>query len=271
LVPAPVTGNVKFQVIAGSNIYYMALRFYNYRAGVSQVEVKNDGSATWVNVPRTEYNAFVYQAGGSVPPMDFPVEVRVTSRFGEVVSFTGIEGLVEGQRVTGGGQFAVFPELAPVPEHRIRPMYVDRFTNVPGDMWSAGGYGGASLTEVDTTVAYQGTASLRISGLGNFAGVTFSQYPGFARPEHGVMRFAVRAGGPVAADQVALALNGQSASGASVSSAVVQLPALGTGWQVFEIPLGTSGVPPVIWGVSLASRGAVLPDVWLDAVEFVPN
>ena len=269
LVPAPVTGNVKFQVIAGSNIYYMPLRFYNYRAGVTKVEVKNDGSTTWVEVPRTTFNAFVYQAGGSVPPMDFPVQVRVTSRFGEVVNFPSIDGLVDGQRVTGLAQFAVFPELAPMPEHRVRPAYVDRFTNVPGDMWSAGGYGGATLTEVDTSVAYQGTASLRMSGLGNFAGVTFSQYPGFTRPENGVMRFAVPAGSSVAADQVLLAVNGEAAGGGATSSATVQLPALGTGWQVFEIPLEASGTPPVVWGISLASRGAVLPEVWLDGVEFL--
>jgi expansin (peptidoglycan-binding protein) len=272
VVPAPVTGNVKFQVIEGSNIYYMALRLYNYRAGVTKLEAKIDGSADWVEMPRTPFNAFVYQAGGSVPPIDDPVEFRVTSRFGEVVSFPPVSGLADGQRVTASGQFAVFPEsaLAPVPEYRLRPVYVDRFSNVPGEFWSAGGYGGATVLERDTAVFYQGDASVRFTGLGGFGGVTFSLYPGFRRPEQGVLRLAVRAGGAVAAGQVGMTINGRNGTGPAVSSPAVLFPALGTGWQVIEVPLVASGAPETIWGLSLwGNTGGALPQVWWDAVEWV--
>lgn len=268
LVPAPVTGNLKLLVVGNSDGYYTELRAYNHRAGVKKLEVKSSGSATWIDVPRTTYNSFLHIAAGSVPRLIFPVEVRVTSRFGEVVSFPPILSMTAGQRITGPGQFAVFPELAPVPEHRIRPAYVDRLSSVPGDRWSAGGYGGATVTEVDAAVAYEGTASMRISGLGNFAGVTFSQYPGFARPEDGLMDLAIRSASPVAADQVLLTVNGLTAGGTAVSSATVQLPALSGSWQVFQIPLAASGAPPVITGISLLSRREVLPVVWVDSVSF---
>ncbi|MCW1914962.1 hypothetical protein OJ996_15340 [Luteolibacter sp. GHJ8] len=273
LVPAPVTGNVKFQVLGGSNIYYMALRFYNYRAGVAKVELKNSGSATWWELPRASFNAFIYQPTGSMPPVTYPVELRVTSRFGELVSFGPVGSLPDGQRVTGAGQFVQFPEseLAPVPEYRLRPVYVDRFSSVPGEFWSAGGYGGATVTERDTVVKYAGEASVRFAGVGGsgFGGVSFSLYPGFKRPDEGVLRLAVRAGSAVSAGGVGMTINGRNGAGTAVSSPAVLLPGLGTGWQVIEVPLVASGAPEVIWGLSLfGMSGAVLPTLWWDEVEF---
>lgn len=271
LVPAPVTGNVKLFVIPGSNIYYTQLRPYNYRAGVSKVELQNNGSSTWVDLPRSTFNSFIYQVAGSVPPMAFPVQVRVTSRFGEVVTFSSIPSMADNQKITGPAQFTVFPDLAPVPEHRVRPTYHDALTNVPGDMWSSGAYGGASVTEVDGSVAYPGSAaSLRMNSMGGFAGVTFSQYPGFARPEFGVMKFAIRAASPMAANQMGLSLYGTNAiGGGTVYSAYIQLPPLTTGWQVFHVPLEAAGAPPILWGFSIAGAVAgALPNVWIDEIEF---
>ena len=271
LVPAPVTGNVKLFVPTTSGPYYVELRPYNYRAGVKKVELKNGGSSTWQELPRSPFNSFVFSAGGSVLPLSFPVEVRVTSRFGEVVSFPPIASLTSNQKITGSAQFTVFPELAPMPERRLRPAYVDRFTSLPGQMWSYGPYGGSSVTEVDTAVAYEGTASARISGLANYAGVTFSAYPDFPRPEFGVLKLAIRSASPVAADQLGMSVFGANSpgGGAIQYSGVVQLPAVSTSWQVFQIPLQASGAPPVIWGFSIYARIAgALPNVWLDSIGF---
>lgn len=177
------------------------------------------------------------------------------------------------QRVTALAQFAVFPEsaLAPLPEHRIRPTYRDALTNVPGDQWTASGYGGATVTPVDTAQKYAGTASLRMSGLGGFAGVTFSQYPGFRRPEIGVLRFAIRSASALSADQVAVAVYGiNSPGGPSTYSALIQMPPLSTTWQLFQIPLEASAVPTTIHGIQVFGRTAgALPNVWIDEVEFL--
>ncbi|WP_367870427.1 hypothetical protein [Luteolibacter sp. Populi] len=267
LVPAPVTGNVKLYVVPGSSIYYTELRPYNYRAGINKVEIQSNGSTDWVNMPRSASNSFVFLA--SSIPLAFPVKVRVSSRFGEVVTFPAIPAMADNQKITGPAQFAVFPELAPVPEHRVRPMYRDALTKVPGDQWSAGGYGGATVTEVDPAVAYAGTASLRLSGLGGYAGVTFSEYPGFLRPEFGVLKLAIRSAAPVAADQTGLIVYGVNVPGGpQVNSAVIQLPPLKTAWQVFQVPLQASGAPATIFGASLFGRvPGALPNVWIDEVE----
>ena len=269
LVPAPVTGNVKLLVPTSSSPYYVELRPYNYRAGVSKVEILNSGSSTWLNLPRSQFNSFVFSGGGSTPQLLFPVQVRVTSRFGEVVSFPPIASLTSNQRITGLAQFTVFPELAPVPEHRVRPAYHDALTKVPGDTWSAGGFSGATVTEVDSSVAYAGTASLRISGLSGFSGVTFSNYPAFTRPQNAMLKLAIRSASPIAASQVGLWIYGSNTlGGPQVSSSYILLPPLTTGWQVFRFPLEASGAPPVIWGFGISDAvSAALPNVWLDEVE----
>ncbi len=275
LVPAPVTGNVKLYVpAAGSSIYYTELRPYNYRAGVKSVEIQNNGSSTWVSLPRTVYNSFVYQAAGAVPPLAFPVKVRVTSRFDEVVTFPSIAALADGQKISGPAQFTVFPEsaLAPVPERRLRPIYHDSLTNFPGEMWGAYPYGGAAVTEVDHGVpAYGGSAaSLKIAGYGAFAGVNFQAYPDFPRPEYGVLKLAIRSASPIAAGQLGVSIFGANApaSGTIAYAAGVDLPAITTGWQLIQIPLEASKAPPVLWGFTLYSGTAALPEVWVDEVAF---
>lgn len=268
LVPAPVTGNVKLFVVPGSSIYYTQLRAYNYRAGVTKIEIRNNGSSNWIDMPRSTFNSFVFQATST--PLSFPVSVRITSRFGEIITFPSIAAMVDNQKITGPAQFGVFPELAPPPEHRVRPAYHDALTNVFGDMWSSGGYGGATVAEVDSSVRYAGTASLRISGFANFAGVSFSNYPGFPRPGNGMLKLAIRSAAAVPAGQAGMWVHGANTVGGSqVISPYVLLPQLGTGWQVVRIPLEASGVPPIIWGFGIsANTGGSLPNLWLDEIEF---
>lgn len=87
LVPAPVTGNVKFFVPVSSGPFYAEFRAYNHRAGVSKLEIRNNGSSTWIELPRNITNSFVFTSGtGGAAQLLYPLQVRVTSRFGEVVS-----------------------------------------------------------------------------------------------------------------------------------------------------------------------------------------
>jgi hypothetical protein len=242
---------------------------------VSKVEIQSSVGPGWVEMPRNPFNSFVYSSNGvSPPPLVYPVQVRVTSRFGEVVTFPPVAALVDNQRVTGPAQFTVFPEsaMAPVPAFRIHPTYRDALTKLPGETWAAGGWGTTSITEVDPTVpAYAGTASLKLAGLGGYSGATVSQYPGFPRPEFGVLKLAIRSAAPLAADQVAVIIYGvNDPEEPSLGSALIQFPPLSTSWQVFRIPLEASAVPAVIWGIQFYGRtNLALPDVWVDEVEFL--
>ncbi|QJE96231.1 hypothetical protein [Luteolibacter luteus] len=268
LVPAPVTGNLKLFVVPGSNPYYTQLRPYNYRAGVDKVELLNNGATTWIDLPRTPFNTFVFQA--TTTPLAFPVAVRVTSRFGEVVTFPSIPSMADSQKITGSAQFTTFPDLAPVPEHRLRPVYHDAFTSVPGDIWSSGAYGGAAILAADGSLAYSGSASFRISSFANFAGVTFSNYPGFARPGNGMLKIVISSAAAIPAGQVGMWIHGSNTvGGPQVISPYVLLPALTSGWQVIRLPLEASGAPPIIWGFGIsANTSGSLPNVWLDEMEF---
>lgn len=267
LVPAPVTGNVKLYVVPGSNPFYMALRPFNHRAGVSKMEFLNNGSSTWVTMSRQGGNRFVYTGG---PQVIYPVQVRVTSRFGEVVTIPSISSLNDSQKITGPAQFTVFPEQGPPPQRRIRPVYQDALASVPGDTWGAPSYGGATVTQVDTAVKYSGTAGLRINGFAGFSGVNFLNGATFARPGNGVLKLAIRSAAAVTAGQVQLRITGLSApGGAVVNSAFIPLPALTTGWQVLRFPLEASGTGPVVNGFSIVNgTSTTLPNVWLDEVEF---
>ncbi|RYD34262.1 MAG: hypothetical protein EOP87_09550 [Verrucomicrobiaceae bacterium] len=269
LVPAPVVGNLKLYVTTGSNLYYVELRPFNHRAGVNTVEFLNGGSSTWVTLPRQTGNSFVFLPSGS--PVTFPVQVRMTSRFGEVVTFSSITSLNGGQIVTGPAQFNVFPEQAPATQRRILPVYQDVLSNVPGDSWSTAVYGGASVTAVDTAVKHTGTASLRISSFSGFSGVNFLSFGPFPRPQNGVLKLAVRSASPVAAGQVQLkVISGTASSGTGSDSAFIPLPALTTGWQVLHLPLEASGTAPVVSGFTLVNgSSATLPDVSLDDIEFL--
>jgi hypothetical protein len=201
--------------------------------------------------------------------MSFPVQVRITSRFGEAITFPAISSMADNQRFTGPAQFTTFSPLAPVPERPLRPVYREGLTFVPGDQWSAMPYGGASFTATAPTLPYRGERCARLGGLGNFGGVVFSGYPEFPRPEFGVLKLAVRAGTALPADRVGLIPYGRAASTpAQINGQLVHFPPLSPAWQVIEIPLETS-TPAVIWGFSIVGRiGGALPDIWLDEVSF---
>ncbi|RYD27901.1 MAG: hypothetical protein EOP86_23880, partial [Verrucomicrobiaceae bacterium] len=270
LVPAPVTGNVKLFVAPGSSIYYMALIPFNHRAGIDSIEILNNGSSLWHGMTRAAGGRFAYMAGGSLPLLSYPVQIRVTSRFGESVVFTSVSSLADNARITGPAQFTVFPEQAPVPSFRRQPVYQDSLSAVPGDKWDVTGFGGASVSVTDTAVKYAGTASLRMDGLSPGGGIVFISNPSLPRPRHGVLRMVVRAASPVVAGGVRVRITATNiAGGGSADSQTIWLPALTTGWQTVLLPLEASGAGTKVTGFVVNGGSAGQPSVWLDNVELI--
>lgn len=268
LVPAPVSGNVKLLVVLNAGGFYTELRPYNHRAGVNKMEIKVNGSGTWTELPRTTYNSFVHSGSA----LAFPVAVRVTSRFAEVVEFPSIAAMSDGQRINGPAQFTTFPELAPEPVWLMSPVYQDGFSVVPGDQWSHSAYAGASVNAASASAAYKGAAGMEISGLGGFNGVIFTHTPSFAKPDQGVLSFAIRSSTATPTSALGLHLEGLAPGGAPVSSSVIQLPPLTDAWQVFRIPLTSSQIPATLTGLRLASlSSSIEPTVWMDEISFIPH
>lgn len=267
LVPAPVTGNVKLLVVNNSGGFYLALTPYNHRAGITKMEVKSNGSSTWVNMPRSIANRFEYTGAGLV----FPIQIRVTSRFGEVVTFPPIASMTDNQRITGPAQFTTFPALAPAPASKMSPVYTDSFSSVPGDSWSASPYSGATVNAAFTGAHHEGSACIQLSGLGGFNGVIFLPSVPFPKPEFGVLRFAMRSATSTPVTTLGMTLSGTNAGGASVTSATVQLPPLTDTWRVYQIPMETAGMPAKITDFRLVSlSAATIPtNVWMDTISFL--
>lgn len=265
LVPAPVSGNVKLLVVYNSGGYYTELRPYNHRAGVDKMEIKVNASSVWTQLPRTTYNSFVHSGAA----LAFPVSVRVTSRFGESVVFPSIPSMTDGQRITGPAQFNTFPALAPEPVWLMSPVYQDGLSTTPGDSWACSPYSGTTVDTASPGAAYKGPAGIAISGLGGFNGVAFTRNTSFAKPDHGVLGFAIRASSTTA---LGIRVDGTAPGGASVSSAVIELPPVSDAWQVFRIPLTNSNIPATITGFSLVSLSSSTgPTVWMDEVSFIPH
>ena len=270
LVPAPVTGNVKLLVVNNSGGFYLALTPYNYRAGITKVEIKSNSSSTWVNMPRSAANRFEYNTGTALV---FPVQVRVTSRFGEIVTFLPIASMATDQRIAGTTQFTTFPALAPTPAVKMSPVYTDSFSSVPGDSWSASPYSGATVNAAFTGAHHEGSACIQLSALGGFNGVIFLPSVPFPKPEFGVLKFAMRSATATPVTTLGITFSGTNAGGASATSATVQLPPLTNAWQVFQIPMETAGMPAKITDFRLASlSAAAIPvNVWMDTISFLPR
>ncbi len=268
LVPAPVIGNLKLFVVINAGGFYTELRPYNHRAGVNQLEIKNHGSSTWTPLPRTSYNSFVHNGAALV----FPLSVRITSRFGEVIELSGIPSMTSGDRLSAASQFTTFPPQAPEPVQWLAPVYQDGFSTVPGDSWSGSGYGGTALNANSPAAAYSGSSGLEITGLAGFNGVTFSHNTPFARPDQGLLTFAIRSSSTTPAHPLAIRVNGSDSTGAPATSSLILLPSLTDTWQVFRLPLNNSGIPPVVSSIELTSRSPdPKPAVWMDDIRFIPH
>lgn len=268
LVPAPVSGNVKLLVVQNAGGFFTEFRPYNHRAGINTLEIKPAASSTWTALPRTTYNSFQHSGAA----LTFPLSVRVTSRFGETVNFAPILSLTAGDRITGPAQFAVFPQQAPQPVWLGSPVYRDGNDGVPGDAWTASGDSGVTLNTGFTGEVYEGAASMRITGLDFFRGVNFSAFAPVAKPEIGVLEFALRSETATVAESMGIVIQGVTAGGAAATSSTIGLPPLTDTWQLFRIPLGTAGIPAKLSSIRLACLSAeVRPPLLMDRVTIVSH
>lgn len=267
LVPAPVVGNVKMVVVLNSGGFYLELRPYNHRAGLGKLEIKSAGSANWIELPRTVYNSFVYNGGGGA--LAFPLSVRVTSRFGEVVDFPAIAAMQPNDRFTANAQFAAFPDLAPAPVWILPPVYTDSLSNVLGGQWAMSLYGGLVVNPTYTGSAFQGAASLQISNFTAFSGIQFFAPHRFPRPLDGVLEFAIRSGTVSPASHLAVLFTGFDGGGTAATSQTVALPTLDATWRRLRIPLAPALVPARIYEIRIINNSLTpITSVLLDAISF---
>lgn len=265
LVPAPVTGNLKLVVVNYFNAFSFQFRVYNHRAGVAKLELRGTGSSTWVDLPREQNNAFTYTGLAPV----YPVSIRATSRFGEVVEFPPIPSLATGQRFAATNQFAVFPALEPAPAWILPPVYRDDFGGVPGWRWTVTPFGGVTVNPTNPAAAFQGSAGLSVSNWLAFSGMVFASPQRFAKPPDGLLEFAVRSATPSTVSNLTLQIAGFDPAGMSATSSTLQLPAVSNAWRVLRVPLDSALTPFYIKDFRLLSGGGGAPGpVYLDSIFF---
>ncbi|HMO04129.1 MAG TPA: hypothetical protein PKC67_01625 [Kiritimatiellia bacterium] len=250
LVPAPVTGSVKM-FVASAGLFTFSLTPYNHRAGVRSLEVQFAGG-TWSNLPRSLGNRFDYVGLYT----GFPMQVRITSRFGEVVTFPPINVITTGARYVASSQFAVFPDLETKPEWILSPIYVNDFSRILGDRWSVTPFGGVAFNPTNPGAAFQGSAGLSITNLATSSGFILGAPRRFSTPPDGLLEFAVRSGTTGVLDNVNLRVDGFTSTGTSTNSSLIRLPTITTNWQVLRIPLEPARTPPRIGSIFVINHSA---------------
>jgi expansin len=84
-VACEVDGPLSYHFKDGSNPYWTAVQVRNHRHLVASLAFRTSGGE-WVDVPRVDYNYFVYDQGMGDGPFDF----RVTDVFGGAVEDIGV-------------------------------------------------------------------------------------------------------------------------------------------------------------------------------------
>jgi hypothetical protein len=250
--------------VINSGGYYLELRPYNHRAGVSKLEVQGTGGS-WTSLPRSDYNSFVYSSG---PQLIFPLNVRITSRFGETVTFPVINAMTNGERFSANAQFNVFPDQGPSPVWMIPPVYADGTTTELGAQWSVTPYSGPSVNLLYPNSVYQGAYSLRITNFTGFSGVLFNTLVSFPRPTNGYLELAIRSEG-ASISALRVIIEGSTISGSNTVSSSIAFPVVDTTWRNYRIPLEPAQAPALINQVRLMSfTSSQLPNVLLDSISF---
>jgi expansin (peptidoglycan-binding protein) len=103
VISPALAGPIAYHFKDGSNQWWTAVQIRNHRNPIARLEYRA-GSA-WVEVPRTDYNYFVQTNPGMGPG---PYQFRVTDRYGNILTDTGIAH-VENGTVPGTGQFPPGP------------------------------------------------------------------------------------------------------------------------------------------------------------------
>jgi expansin (peptidoglycan-binding protein) len=262
LVPAPVVGNIKMVCVVNSGGFYLELRPYNHRAGVSKLEVQATANSPWLELPRTAYNSFVYSSGS---PLAVPFNARITSRFGEVITFPAIASLTSGDRLTANGQFTVFPDQGPSPVWIVPAVYAEGFTNSMGTPWTPSS---SSLNPTYTGSAYQGNYSLRITNMIPYGTVSFFAPLKFPPKPDGFVEFAIRSETATITTLIAR-IQGYDAAGVEAAASIVKLPSIDGSWRVLRIPLAPTGPPAQIYSLLFQNiSGSTTIAFDLDSISF---
>ena len=127
-VSCDVEGPVKVHVNDGSSQWWMSLLVFNHALGVSKLEYNLDGK--WVASKRSDSNHWVIvPKEGSV--LSFPINVRITSKAGSVVTVS-VKSSTSGSVYSAGGQFSVgnsvSKECCEAPE-TFSTIYADELTS----------------------------------------------------------------------------------------------------------------------------------------------
>ena len=103
LVSPTLSGPIAYHFKDGSNQWWTAVQVRNHRNPIAKLEYRT-GTGPWSEVPRTSWNYFVRDTGMGSGPYQF----RVTDRYGNVLTDTGIPH-VENGTVNGAAQFPAGP------------------------------------------------------------------------------------------------------------------------------------------------------------------
>jgi expansin len=98
VVACDVTGNIAYEVKAGSSQYWTAILVANSRLSITKLEWMQNG--TWTDVPRADYNYFIVASGVGAGAY----QVRVTAIDGEML-VDSLPPVQPSTTVQGSGQF----------------------------------------------------------------------------------------------------------------------------------------------------------------------
>ncbi len=84
-VPCPVTGNIKMELLAASNSYYVRMRFTNHLNRIAKVVMLN-GTESY-GMTRLLDNSFELSFSASTPPSQ-PYTFQLTDEFGQTITET---------------------------------------------------------------------------------------------------------------------------------------------------------------------------------------
>jgi expansin len=109
-VESQVTGPIQYRVKSYSNAWWIGIQVLNHRTPIVKLEALYNG--TWVNIPRMDYNYFVF-ANGLGPG---PFTLRVTDFYGRQLVDSNIP-LVPDAIMSGQANFASRADVAVRPYH----------------------------------------------------------------------------------------------------------------------------------------------------------
>jgi expansin (peptidoglycan-binding protein) len=100
-VPCTGAGNISIKQKDGVNIWWFAVQIRNHRYPIATVELRQNGSGSWQNMARQDYNYFLLTSG---PGLVFPVQLRITDIYQHQL-VESVASVVAESETAGTGQF----------------------------------------------------------------------------------------------------------------------------------------------------------------------